>query len=685
MFGAISNMRTSMGAKSDFILVLMMLCILMVLFTPIPPVMLDVLLVANFSFGILVLLLTFYTDKPLEFSTFPSVLLIATLFRLSLNVAATRLILSDAHAGEVISSIGTYVVGGNYVIGLVVFLILIVVQYVVITNGAQRVAEVAARFTLDAMPGKQMSIDADMNMGLIDEHEARDRRMAIEKEANFYGAMDGASKFVKGDAIAGIIIILVDIIGGLTIGLAQKGMDWGDALYTYTLLTVGDGIVTQIPALVISTATGIIITRAATDSKLGGAISRQIAQQPKTLVFVCFGLLIAAFIPGIPLFPVMSIFTLFAVITFIMFRAAKERPATDEETAAADAEEKSQDIYSGMSIEAIEVSVGQGLAPLLGDSEGVFVQRMQTFRKRFSQEIGLVIPKLKLRDDPKMSPESYEVCIHGARVGEGVVRVGKLLAINPDGKRDVIDGEATKDPSFGLNAIWIDEDAREAAKTAGYTVVDPLTVMTTHFTELVRAHAAQLLSRAEVEKLIENCREHAGGLVDEVVPNVMSLTDVQKIMQALLAEKVSIRNVELILEVLSENAKANLPHESLVEKVREKLGPAICQAHISQSGQLAVISLEPQTEHAFRQALRPVEGQGGMLADPQMTERLIESLATHVSKMISTNRTPVLLCSPALRPHMRKLTERLMPRLHVLSLAEVPSNIKIESMGLVGT
>lgn len=677
-----NTLRDAFGTRSELMLVVAMVGILLVLFTPIPPILLDFLLIANFSFALLILLLTFYTDKPLAFSTFPSILLIATLFRLALNVAATRLILSDAHAGEVIGSIGEYVVAGNYIIGLVVFLILIVVQYVVVTNGAQRVAEVAARFTLDAMPGKQMAIDADLNMGLIDEHEARDRRRSIEKEANFYGAMDGASKFVKGDAIAGIIIILIDIIGGLTIGLVQLGMSWGDALYTFTLLTVGDGIVTQIPSLIIATATGIIITRAATDAELGAEIGRQIFQYPKTLIVVCVGLLFVLMMPGIPTLPVLALLIPLAALAYVAFKARDKVDVVDESADASSAEAE-DDLYQSLAIEPVEIIVGQALVPLIGDADGVFMQRVQGFRKKFAEEYGFVFPAVRLRDDGKRKPESYEILFNGAKVAEGQIRPQGLLAINPGGDREKLDGESTKDPSFGLPAIWIDESLRVQAKSAGYTVADPLTVLSTHFSEILKNNAADLLTRSEAEKLVNRLRETQPTLVEELVPGVLSFSDVQKVLQILLREKVSIRNLALILEALAEHAKTVQSVEQLSEHVREKLGGSIAQSYADQSGQIHVLTFDPALEQTMRQGLHASNDQHVLVLDPRVMEQLMSSLAKQSEKMMSQNLLPVLLCSPMLRRHVRKLTERVLPHLAVMSLNEIPKTVNMNSFAVV--
>ncbi|MEM9101496.1 MAG: flagellar biosynthesis protein FlhA [Pseudomonadota bacterium] len=673
------------NGKHDLMLVVAMVGILVILFMPIPAGLLDFLLVTNFSFALLILLLTFYTDKPLSFSTFPSLLLIATLFRLALNISATRLILNDADAGEVIGAIGSYVVGGNYVIGLVVFLILIVVQYVVVTNGAQRVAEVAARFTLDSMPGKQMSIDADMNMGLIDEHEAKERRANIEKEANFYGAMDGASKFVKGDAIAGIIIILIDIIGGLSIGIAQLGMTWGDALHTYTLLTVGDGIVTQIPSLVIATATGIIITRAATDAQLGDELSRQITSNPKTLVIVAVALGGTMLLPGIPFLPVFVLFLLFAVMAYFAAknRRQEQTQAEEEEASVVKESEEDTDLYNLMKIDPIEIKVGAQLSQHLQSHGDGLLTRLKSFRKQYAMEFGFVMPEVKVKDDNKLSAHQYSVHIHGVNIASGDIIPDKLLAINPGGQRPKLEGIETNEPTYDLPATWIDRQLKDQARHAGYTLVDPDTVLLTHFSELIKRHSAELLTRAEAERILDRVKSSNANLIDELIPGVMSYSDIQKVLQLLLREKVSIRNIEAILETLLDAGKAQLPHDLLVERVREKLGSAIFQTLAGKNKELQVLTLEPGLERSILQGIQPAEQGGELLLEPGLTDRFLTDLAKNCEQMMAKSHLPVLICSPNIRRKVKHLSERIVPHLSVISLNEIPTTAKIRSFGVV--
>ncbi|MDE3071451.1 MAG: FHIPEP family type III secretion protein [Pseudomonadota bacterium] len=666
-------------------LVLGVIVILIILFTPIPPALLDFLLVLNFTGALLVLLITFFTDSPLSFSTFPSLLLITTLFRLALNISATRLILASGNAGRVINAIGNYVVGGNYVIGLVVFLILVVVQYVVVTSGAQRVAEVAARFTLDSMPGKQMSIDADMNMGLIDEHEAKRRRSHVEREANFYGAMDGATKFVKGDAIAGIMIILIDIVGGLAVGMVQHGMAWGDAAHRYTLLTVGDGIVTQIPSLVIAVATGIIVTRAASDSLLGTEIARQVLSNSHTLLIVGLALAGILFLPGLPAWPVLLVLLGVVALLYISVRSKIEPAGVDDKPPVPASARTEEDLYKLLSIEAIEIHLGTAIAAAYKARGLDLGERIAAFRKQFALDGGFILPKVKMVQDLPLAADAYELHVQGSRVGRGELHFDALLAINPGGRRPVLEGRETRDPAYGLPAQWINADQRQYARGAGYTLVDPETVLITHLGEVVKRHAPELLTRAETERLVTRVRERQASLVDELIPNVMSHTDIQKVLQQLLREQVSIRNVEAILEVLVDAGKTLKQTEDLVERVRERLGPSICQRVSNAQGELHVLTLAPELERSIVSAVRQREGAGALIGDLHQLEALLGGLARQTEAMMSRNHLPVLLCPSAVRRHLRALIQRSLPHVTVLGINEVPSTVVVKAFGTVAT
>lgn len=672
-------LRKIMNNNSDVVLVLLMIGILIVLFTPIPPQLLDFLVITNFSFALLVLLLTFYMGKPVEFSTFPSILLMATLFRLSLNIAATRLILSSADAGHVIGAVGSFVVGGNYVIGLIVFIILVVVQYVVVTSGAQRVAEVAARFTLDSMPGQQMSIDADLNMGFIDQVEAQRRRKNIEKEANFYGSMDGASKFVKGDAIAGIIILLINIIGGLAVGVMQQGMSWPVALQTFTLLTIGDGIVTQVPALIIAVGTGIIVTRSASDTKLSSEIITQITAFPKTLVLVMVALTAFIFLPGIPVIPVFIILFIMALLAYFSFKAKSKQDTKGEETA----EPEGEDIYASLAIEAIEVNVGQNLVELVNGEDVSLMDRIVGFRKQYALDAGFVLPKVRFKDSKKLNSNNYEISIFGVAVANGEIIAERYLAIHAGGERRKLEGIETRDPSYGLPAVWITEDQRQGARSSGYTLVDPTTVFITHLSEVIRRHAANLLTRAETETLVDKVRQRHAGLVEELIPGVLSLSEIQKVLQNLLKEKVSIRNLEAILEVLVDTGRQQKDPEHLTELVRQRLGAMICQGLTGAGSDLQVLTLDPSIEQTIATSLRAVDQATTLVLEPKFAEQMLIRLAGQVEKMMKNNVMPVLLCSPELRRHIRKLTERVMPHLSILSMAEIPTSVNLKAFGAV--
>ncbi|CAM4163597.1 flagellar biosynthesis protein FlhA [Pseudoalteromonas byunsanensis] len=674
-----------LAANKDLLLVTAVIVILMMLFLPVPPLLLDILLITNFSLALLILLLTFYTDKPLSFSTFPSLLLIATLFRLGLNISATRLILNEGDAGEVISSIGSFVVGGNYIIGLVVFFILIVVQYVVVTNGAQRVAEVAARFTLDSMPGKQMSIDADLNMGLIDEHAAKRRRENIEKEANFYGAMDGASKFVKGDAIAGIIIILIDIIGGLTIGVAQRGLSWEEALHTYTLLTVGDGIVTQIPSLIIATATGIIITRAATDAHLSDELGRQITSSPKTLFIVSVALFGAMLLPGLPMVPLFSIAAIFFALGIVAYRRAKDvaDDSKDDEEESQDTDSNNDSIESMLTIRPLELGVSAEIANAIHEQGDVLFDRFDTFRKQLTRDLGIIAPKLFLLNDPSLSEGNYELRILGSRAGRGSLYFDKYLAIDPKGKLDAVEGIKAKEPTYGLPACWVDEEQSGNARRAGYTVVDAETTLLTHLTEMIKSHASELLTRSETEKLVSRLEGSQASLLNELIPNVMSYSEIQNVLQQLLKEKVSIRNLEMILECLVDKGKVAKEVNFLCEQVREKLKAQIVQTLLDKDDVLHVITFEPLIEQQLISGVQNEHGQSSLAIEPELTEAIIKQLAGYTELAISKRITPVLVCHSPIRLATRRLLERVIPQLHVLAISEIPSSVSVSNLGVV--
>lgn len=672
-------LRRIAGPHMDILMVVLVLGVLTVLFAPIPAWLLDVLLLANVSFALTLLMLTFYMHRPVEFSTFPSLLLIATLFRLSLNVAATRLILTDADAGRVIQAIGSYVVGGNYVIGLIVFLILVVVQYVVVTNGAQRVSEVAARFTLDSMPGQQMSIDADLNMGFIDQTEAQLRRKVLEKQAGFYGAMDGASKFVKGDAIAGIVIMLINIVGGLVIGVMQAGMKWDQALKTYTLLTVGDGIVTQIPALVIAVGTGIIVTRSASDTNLSGEVLRQLTSFPKVVWLVVAAMFVLLMLPGIPAVPVLAVVAVLIAVALFARADAKSKSSKQTPQDAATSAEGPDATRIVPRVEAIEVRVGNLLAPLARGDTSVLLERVSAFRTQFAKELGLLLPPVKFVVEASLVPFAYEIEIYGVVCGRGEVVPDQTLAIHPNGDTKLVKGRVTREPTYGLPAVWIEDTEKESARAARFTLVDAPTVFITHLSETLRQHSASLLTRAEADKLLNRVRESQPGLVEEVVPTILSVVDIQKVLQGLLKEKVSLRHVDAILETLADVGRTTKDSALLTEAVRQRLGALICQQLMGEGSSLQVLTLDP----ALEQRLRDCTIDSNLVMDPKLLEQVVTRMAGQAEQMMRGNLLPVLLCAPDLRRHIRSLTERTIPHMRVVAMTEVPNTVALKAFGSV--
>ena len=674
-----NSLRLAFGRHADLFMVALVLGVLTVLFAPIPSPLLDFLILANVSFALLLLLLTFYMARPVEFSTFPSLLLIATLFRLSLNVAATRLILSEGDAGKVIGAVGSYVVGGNYVIGLIVFLILVVVQYVVVTSGAQRVSEVAARFTLDSMPGQQMSIDADLNMGFIDQEEAQRRRKRLEKEAAFYGAMDGASKFVKGDAIAGIVILLINIVGGLVIGVMQSGMAWGEALQAYTLLTIGDGIVTQVPALVIAVGTGIIVTRSASDSTFASEVGRQVTSHPKAIGLVMATLAGLMLLPGLPAWPLVGMMVVLGGVLLFARGKAHAAAAAGENASAAETPGEATDPHALLHVEAVQVQVGAALGVMATSESSVLTQRVAALRGQFAQDLGIVLPVVRFSASDKLPPNAYEIQVHGVPCGRGEVVPDQVLAIHPQGDTRLVPGRETREPTYGLPALWIDETQREAARAHRYTLVEPATVFITHLSEVLRQQCAQLLTRGETDKLLQRVRQAQPGLVEELIPTVMTVGDVQKVLQALLREKVSIRHIEAVIETLADAGRASKDAAHLADAVRQRLGPAICRQLMGEAPAMHVMTLDPAVEHALRSAT----ADGAMGVEPRFAEQLLTRVVAQAEQMVKNNLLPVLLCAPEIRRHVRALTERVAPHMRVLSVSEVPHSVPLKAFATV--
>ena len=670
----------TMRRQSDLALVFAVLGILLILFTRIPAVVLDLLIIVNFAFALTILLLTFYVERPVDFSTFPSLLLIATLFRLSLNIAATRLIMTGADAGQVIGAIGEFTVRGNFVIGLIVFFILVVVQYVVVTAGAQRVSEVAARFVLDAMPGQQMSIDADLNMGLIDQDEAKRRRKGLEKEAGFYGSMDGASKFVKGDAIAGIIILLIDILGGWAVGVAQMGMSWRDAMHTFTMLTIGDGIVTQIPALIISVATGIIVTRSASDSQLGAEVGRQLVRFPKILWMVAAALIGLLLLPGMPRWPIVPL-AIAAAAGWWFSRAGRQGGSPDEATDEALANDKPVDELAPPP--PIEVLFGATLSQTWSAMQDVLAERVSTFRKQQTTEMGFIVPPVVFRDGAGMPPNEYRVLLFGDRYAQAVIEPTKTLAIRASDNVRRLPEPEIRDPAFGLPAVWVENEQAAAARAAGYTPVDALTVLVTHVTEVIKGHSAQLLSRPAVVALLDGVRARQPGLVEELVPAILAMSDVQAVLQGLLDEHVSIRNIDLIIETLADAGRHDKDPNRLAEAVRQKLGHTICRQLVGDRDTLPVLTLDPNLEASILRNIQGADGTGGFVIDPRIAEAFLGRLLSQMDAMMRKNLSPVLLCRAEIRRSLRTFTRRTAPRLAVLAMTEVPHTITLSSFAMV--
>ena len=682
------NKWAAMIVRSDVIVALALVAILMVMIIPIPPVLLDIFLATNITISLMILIISLYTARALDFTVFPSLLLATTLFRLSLNVASTRLILINGHegvgaAGAVIMSFGQFVVGGNYVVGIVIFVILVVINFMVITKGAGRVAEVAARFTLDAMPGKQMAIDADLNSGMINDEEARTRRKEISMEADFYGAMDGASKFVRGDAIAGIIITLVNIGAGFIIGVAQQGMAMADAAETYTILTVGDGLVGQIPALIISTGAGLLVTRSAGSGDFGSDLKTQFSLHPRALWVVSGILLFFALIPGLPTFSFLVLSAALAGIAWLvqkqeLVKAAAPPPPPPEPEAP------SEENYEEMlTVDLLELEVGYGLIPFVDAAQkGELLTRIQAIRRQFALDMGFIVPPIHIKDNLQLKPNEYAVLLKGVRIAGGEMLPGHYLAMNPGTASDSLRGVATTEPAFGLPATWISEDKRERAQMLGYTVVDCTTVMATHLGEIIKKHAHELLGRQEAQNLLDNLGKSYPKLVEELVPSPLSLGLVMRVQQNLLREQVSIRDMRTILETLADWVSATHDPDLLTEYVRQAMGRSISTRHAPDGETLPVLVFDHDVESRLQNALQQ-SAQGSYLAlDPGTARSVLEGLSERIKALVGVAQ-PVLLCAPTLRPHVKRLTERYLPNLVVLSHNEIASHLKVKSVGTV--
>ncbi|MBQ4566942.1 MAG: flagellar biosynthesis protein FlhA [Desulfovibrio sp.] len=672
--------------------------ILFVMLVPLPTFFLDIMLCVSISIALLVLITTMFMNSPLEFTIFPSLLLVTTLLRLALNVASTRLILLNGDqgveaAGSVIRSFGEFVVGGSYVVGGVIFMILFILNKTVIAAGTTRIAEVAARFTLDAMPGKQMAIEADLNAGLIDEEEATNRRNALRKEADFYGAMDGACKFVTGDVNAGMFITLVNIVGGIIIGVVQKDMDWNTALTTYSLLTIGDGLVSTIPSIIISTGTGLLVSRAASEAKMGEEFLAQLTFNAKALKLVSAVLVVFALVPGLPTLP-------FLILAAMMFVAGKLASNDEEEGDNAQGQGKGkskaakgsgtadtpEEVQALLPLDMLELEVGYGLIPLVDEEQsGNLLARIRSIRRQFALDMGVVIPSLHLRDNLQLKPGQYSLLIKGNQVAAAEILVDHFLAMDPGNVTTKISGIETREPAFNLPAIWIPESQREEAMLAGYTVVDPATVIATHLTEVFKRHLADFLDRQAVQGLLDTVSKHAPKAVEDLVPGTISLGGVQKVLQLLVRENVSIRDMLTIVETLGDLGGSVKNPDMLAEFVREKLSRSIVRPYLDSQGVLPVLTLNGNAERMVQEGIRHSENGAAFLSlNPAAAQRLIQNINGAVENAVNTDGQPVILTSPMVRPHLAQLVTRFLPTVPVISQAEIPADIRLQSVGTVG-
>ncbi|BDU50123.1 flagellar biosynthesis protein FlhA [Haliovirga abyssi] len=666
-----------------------MLGVILMFFIPLPTFLLDTFQALNITISVTVFLLSMYTKEALDFSIFPTLLLVTTLFRLALNVSSTKLILSlgTAFNGKVVRSFGNFVVGGNYIIGIILFLILVIIQFMVITKGSERVAEVAARFTLDAMPGKQMSIDADYNAGLITEDEARDRRKKVQTEADFYGAMDGASKFVKGDAIAGIIITFINVIGGLIIGVITRGEPIVDAAATYTILTIGDGLASQIPALLISVATGIIVTRTTSEADFGSDLIRQFFQEPRILYMVSGVLVVMGIIPGMPKVPFFILSLSFGTIGYIMNKniLEAEKIAVEEKRSSESNEEMSQpeEVKDLLKVDEMELELGYSLIPIVDTSQGGdLLERITIIRKQLAIELGIILPPIRIRDNMQLNPNEYSIKIKGTAVTKGEIMIGYYLAMNPGGAEE-INGIPTVEPAFGLPAIWIGEEQREKAEMIGYTVVDPTSVLATHLTETIKKYAPEILSREMVKELIENIKTEYSVVVDEVYPKKFELGEIQTVLQNLLNEGVSIRNLQLILEIMADASKITTNVDILSEYVRSGLSRQICSTIVAPDDKIHVVTLNPNLEIELKENIQETDFGSYLNIDPEKSNKIIVKISEEAKNSTNMGYQPIVLTSPEIRKPLRRLIERDLKQVMVISYNEIISEIDLEAVGMV--
>ncbi|MBI1210413.1 MAG: flagellar biosynthesis protein FlhA [Alphaproteobacteria bacterium] len=678
--------------RGDLSLALGIMAIIGVLLFPMPTTLLDMSLGLSVTFAVLILMTAVFIERPLELSTFPTILLISTMLRLSLNLASTKLILTNGHegpgaAGHVIAAFGNFLMQGNFVIGIIVFAILVIVNFIVITKGSSRIAEVAARFTLDAMPGKQMAIDADLSAGLINEKEARERRKKLEDEANFYGAMDGASKFVRGDAIAGLLITFINVIGGMIIGLGQHGLTFSEAGQTYTLLTIGDGLVTQLPALLVSTAAGLMVSKAGVEGSAEKALIRQLSGYPQALGMSSFVMALIAFLPGIPTLIFLGLSGgagALAYVTSQRREAQAQAEANAIESADKAKSQADEPISTALAMDYLKVELGYGLLPLINDTKGYrLTDQIKALRRQLASEMGFVMPAVRIIDNMQLASNDYVIRVKEVQAGKGEIQPGQLLVMDPRGNPIDLPGKATREPAFGLPAVWIEEGLRDEASFRGLTVVDPATVMTTHLTEILKENMAELLSYAETKKLLDDLPAEHKKLVDDLIPSQITVTGVQRILQSLLSERVSIRDLPTILEGIAEAASRHASTVQTTEHVRTRLARQICSANMSPAGYLPLVALSPQWEQAFAEALIGQGEEKQLALPPSRLQEFIAGVRRTFETATAEGEIPVLLTSPMIRPYVRSIIERFRPQTFVMSQNEVHPSARLRTLGQV--
>lgn len=680
--------RLDIKSNLDVVIAFGVIGIVLMIIIPLPKIMLDLLLALNITISIVIILITMFTTNVLQLSVFPTLLLVTTLFRLGLNISSTRLILTEADAGTIVSAFGDFVIRGNYVVGIIIFLIIVVIQFMVITNGAGRVSEVSARFTLDAMPGKQMSIDADLNSGMIDDAMAKKRRQDLQAEADFYGAMDGASKFVKGDAIAGIIVTIINIIGGIIIGVMFNGMDAGTAAQTYTKLTVGDGLVSQVPALLISTASGILVTRSGNDETFGDTVSNQLTAFPVATGIASAVMLFLGLVPNMPKIPFFVAAVAMGGLTYLLYKedAAKqvEEVITEEEEIMQQERKEPENVMNLISVEAMEVEIGYGLIPLADESSGGdLLQRIASVRRQCAIEMGIVVQPIRIRDNLQLKTNEYIIKIRGTKVVSSELMPSMLLCMDPTGENSDLPGIKTIEPTFGLPAVWINKDQREDAEIKGLTVVDPTTVKVTHLTETIKNHSYELLGRQEVKLIVDNAKEKYSAVVEELIPDLLTIGELQKVLQNLLREKVPIKDIVTIMESLADNARNTRDLEVLTEYVRFSLSRTICNTVVDENRTINVVTLDPVIEDIVANNIQKSVQGSFPTVDPDTTTKILGAIKDTVESVYFYNNQPIILVSPNIRPVFRKLIEMVFPQIMIISLNEVPNDVQINSEGVV--